>query len=109
MRRKLSATVGVIAAATPALRRQGRCASPTRISLALMTMRLHPARGGAEPSRDALREELLPAHWTGLKTVHLNDAVAIAITTLAIGGQLSSAVPHAVITFAAAHHGATAS
>ena len=33
-RRKLSATVGVIAAATPALRRQARCASPTQISLA---------------------------------------------------------------------------
>ena len=54
-RRKLSATVGGIAAATPALRRQGPCASPTRISLAPLTMRLHPARGGAEPSRSAHR------------------------------------------------------
>ena len=49
--------------------------------LATLTVILHPAGGGAEPSRAALRAELLPAHGTGRQESVLNDAVTPPVET----------------------------
>ena len=49
--------------------------------LATLTVRLHPASGGAKPSRAALRAELLPAHETGRLETLLNDAVTPPVET----------------------------